>query len=101
MRDKDERRLQRQIDMLARPFPALRGPARALRGRGWAIVRVPMAIALILGGILSILPFLGAWMLPLGVLLLAVDVPMLRRPASAAVIHVRRWLSLRLRRFKK
>jgi predicted DCC family thiol-disulfide oxidoreductase YuxK len=31
------------------------------------------------GGILSILPFLGIWMLPLGLLLLAEDLPPVRR----------------------
>jgi hypothetical protein len=34
---------------------------------------------LILGGIFSVLPVLGIWMLPLGLILLAEDVPVLRR----------------------
>jgi hypothetical protein len=33
---------------------------------------------LVAGGVLSILPFLGLWMLPLGLVLLAEDVPRLR-----------------------
>ena len=34
---------------------------------------------LILGGVLSILPILGLWMLPLGLILLAEDIPALHR----------------------
>jgi hypothetical protein len=36
-------------------------------------------VLLIGGGVLSILPFLGLWMLPLGLILLAEDIPPLRR----------------------
>ena len=36
--------------------------------------------ALILGGIFSFLPLVGLWMLPLGLILLAKDVPFLRSP---------------------
>lgn len=43
----------------------------------WA--RIPAGILLVLGGIFSFLPLLGVWMLPLGLLLLAEDVPFLRR----------------------
>ncbi len=45
-------------------------------------VRIPAGVALILGGIFSILPFLGIWMLPLGLMLIASDVPFLRRPMA-------------------
>ena len=43
----------------------------------WA--RIPAAVLLILGGVLSILPILGLWMLPLGLILLAEDIPALHR----------------------
>jgi hypothetical protein len=33
---------------------------------------------LVIGGVLSVLPLLGPWMLPLGLMLLAEDVPLLR-----------------------
>ncbi|WP_374653822.1 hypothetical protein [Dongia sp.] len=42
-------------------------------------VRLPVAICLIPAGFFSFLPVLGLWMLPLGLLLLAVDVPSLRQ----------------------
>jgi len=41
-------------------------------------VRIPSGLLLIVGGVLSFLPVLGIWMLPLGLALLAEDVPALR-----------------------
>ena len=43
----------------------------------WA--RIPAGVLLILGGFLGILPILGFWMLPLGLFLLAEDIPAVRR----------------------
>jgi len=42
--------------------------------------RLVVASLLIIGGIFSFLPVLGLWMLPLGLLLIAQDIPFLRRP---------------------
>ncbi len=42
-------------------------------------VRAPLALVLIIGGVFSFLPLLGIWMLPLGVMLLAIDVGLVRR----------------------
>jgi hypothetical protein len=47
------------------------------RHRWW--VRIPAGLLLIVGGCLAILPFLGLWMLPLGIVLLADDLPPLNR----------------------
>lgn len=95
---KPRARLTRQFELFQRKFPSMAGILRGLRAR-WAIfIRVPLAIVLILGGIFSILPFLGIWMLPLGLMLLAVDLPFLQGPVSAAMIRVRRWISLRRRK---
>lgn len=41
--------------------------------RWW--LRVPAAVLFVIGGLLFILPILGLWMLPVGVALLAEDVP--------------------------
>lgn len=91
-----ERRFQRQFEVLARLIPALRGPMAALRRDSWFPIRFPAAILLIIGGLLSFLPVLGIWMLPLGLLLLAVDLPVLRGPISVLIIRSRhtgkRWL---------
>jgi hypothetical protein len=45
---------------------------------GW--VRIPLGLLLVLGGIFSFLPVLGLWMLPLGLVLIALDVPFLQGP---------------------
>lgn len=45
-------------------------------------VRIPLAVLFIIGGFFSYLPVLGVELFPIGLLLIAHDVPMLRRPAS-------------------
>lgn len=45
-------------------------------------VRVPAGIAFTGGGVFSILPGLGLWMLPVGLALLAHDVPAMQRPLA-------------------
>ncbi|UPK39412.1 hypothetical protein IVB18_20650 [Bradyrhizobium sp. 186] len=45
-------------------------------------VRIPSGALFIVGGVLSFLPVLGIWMLPLGLALLAEDVPALRSSRS-------------------
>jgi hypothetical protein len=71
-----ERRLRRLLRRLPNRMQAiirwLRKPAS-----GWA--RMPAGIGLIIGGCLAILPVFGLWMLPLGLMLLADDIPQLRR----------------------
>ncbi len=54
-------------------------------------VRIPVASVLIFGGVLGFLPILGFWMLPLGAVLLAEDIPMLRRPTMRALGVVQGW----------
>ncbi|MES2541526.1 MAG: hypothetical protein V4720_20475 [Pseudomonadota bacterium] len=61
-----------------------------LRKDSWFPIRFPVALLLIAGGVFSFLPVLGVWMLPLGFLLLAVDLPVLRGPISALIIRARR-----------
>jgi hypothetical protein len=61
-----------------------------LRKDSWFPIRFPVALILIAGGLFSFLPVLGIWMLPLGLLLLAVDLPILRGPISAFIIRARR-----------
>ncbi len=59
-------------------------------------IRLPIGLLLIIGGVFSILPFLGIWMLPLVLLLIAYDVPFLRRPVGRFTIWgARRWATLR------
>ena len=90
------KRLEQEIPQsLARALRWLRHPASRL-------VRIPVGLLLILGGVFSILPLLGIWMLPLGLLLIASDVPFLRKPVAHFTIWgaekstgFRYWLSQR------
>ncbi len=95
-----ERRFQRQFEALERLFPPLRGPMSTLRRDSWFPVRFPIALALITGGLFAFLPILGVWMLPFGLLLLAVDLPILRGPISVFVIRGRRLTKRWVRRWR-
>jgi asparagine N-glycosylation enzyme membrane subunit Stt3 len=48
-------------------------------------VRLVVALLLIVGGLFSFLPILGLWMLPLGLLFIAQDVPLLQKTLSQSV----------------
>lgn len=41
--------------------------------------RIAIGVTLVLGGIVGFLPILGFWMIPLGVGILAIDIPIVRR----------------------
>ena len=99
-RKRRERRFQRQFDALGRLVPPLRGPMSTLQKDSWFPVRFPVALVLIAGGLFSFLPVLGLWMLPLGFLLLAVDLPVLRGPISVLVIRGRRSVKRWFRRLR-
>jgi hypothetical protein len=90
MRDRHRRRLDRQFRAMSRAFPKLKGAITRLNVRRGVLVRVPLGIALLIGGLLSILPFLGLWMIPLGLMVLAIDLPLLRPAVSAGIIRLRR-----------
>ena len=45
----------------------------------WRPARIVLGILLILGGLVGFLPIVGFWMIPLGLAVLAVDIPPLRR----------------------
>lgn len=42
-------------------------------------LRILLGILLVIGGIFSFLPVLGLWMLPLGFVILSIDIPFVRR----------------------
>ena len=46
---------------------------------GSSIVRMLIGVVLILGGFLGFLPVLGFWMIPLGLMVLSIDLPIVRR----------------------
>ena len=60
-------------------------------------LRIPAGVLLVGGGLLAFLPVLGVWMLPVGVALLAEDVPVFRSTRSKVLDWIERrrprWLS--------
>ena len=97
--DRDAERLDRKIDRIADELPERAGGVlRWLREPSSRWVRIPIALLLILGGILAFLPVLGLWMIPLGLLFLAQDVPFLQRPILQALTWLeRKWIALKRR----
>jgi len=49
--------------------------------------RIALGVALVAGGILGFLPVVGFWMLPLGFLVLAHDIPRVRRWRRKAMLR--------------
>jgi hypothetical protein len=90
---------ERRIELLIRRLPGrLQRSVRWLRRPSSRLVRIPAGLLLMVGGVFSILPVLGLWMLPLGLLLLAEDIPPLRRSTGRmlAWIEAKRphWMGL-------
>lgn len=56
-----------------------------VRAPGAIWMRIPLALALTAGGFVGFLPILGFWMLPLGLALLAFDLPFMR-PAMTRLL---------------
>ena len=77
-----ERRLRRLLRRLPSRMQAITRWLRKPASR-WA--RLPAGVLLIIGGCLAILPVFGLWMLPLGLMLLADDIPPLRRLRDRAL----------------
>jgi len=92
--DAGDWRLERLIDRLPQ---RLRAPIRRLRRPSAVWMRVPAGVLLICGGIFGFLPILGLWMLPLGLALLAEDLPPLRSLRSRILDRIERrhpgWLA--------
>jgi hypothetical protein len=98
--DKDKRRLARclyrlhkRLHLGTKHLPWL---TASDSGR---IARVAIGVLLVIGGLLGFLPILGFWMLPLGLVVLAQDVPWLGRPIGRLfIVAERRWRKWRRRR---
>jgi hypothetical protein len=74
--DQCEHRVERLADRLPEK---LRTTVRWLRRPSARWVRIPVGLLFVGASLLSILPLFGVWMLPLGLMLLAEDAPLLRR----------------------
>jgi len=89
-----QRKFDRMLERLQAKLPdRLAGAMGWLVGPSAGFLRLPLAILFVIGGVFSFLPVLGVWMLPLGVLLIAVDVALVRR----WVVHTWPWVEARWR----
>jgi hypothetical protein len=88
--DKAYAGLERELpDRMVRAIRWLRDPDAR-----W--VRLPLAVLCIIGGLLWFLPVLGIDLLPIGLLLIAEDVPFLRKPMARLMIWLeRKWVAVR------
>jgi hypothetical protein len=100
---KEQRRLHRLFEGLGRKLPFAAGFLDWVRRPSSRWIRIPLSLILIFGGIFSFLPVLGIWMLPLGLLMLALDLPFLRGPVNRLILWGQRKLALwrRSRRDRK
>lgn len=98
--------LDRAIDRLQRRLSErMQRALRWLRGPSARWVRIPLGVLLIAQSAVFFLPLAGLQFLPVGILLLAIDVPFLRRPAArllrwieGVVLRITRWRRARRRR---
>ena len=65
---------------------------------GNPLLRMLLGVALVLGGFLGFLPVLGFWMVPLGLAILAADIPPVRRFYRRATVRFGGWLHRRFPR---
>ena len=90
MADKHRQRLERHLDGFQGWLPGRVSDWLAwLRQPSARAVRIPAGVILICGSFLAILPVFGVWMAPVGVILLALDVPALQRPTGRALVRAR------------
>lgn len=96
----DQQTLDRAFDGLERELPdRLTRFIRWVRNPKSKWVRIPLGLLFIAGGFLWFLPVLGIYMLPVGLLLIAQDVPFLKRPVGKMLLWLEhKWAAYRERR---
>jgi hypothetical protein len=82
--------LEREVpDRICRAIRWLRDP-----GSRW--IRLPVGVLFILAGVFWFLPIVGIEFLPIGLLLIAEDIPFLRKPIGRFLIWLeQQWLALK------
>lgn len=95
----DDQDRERRLELLIRRLPErMQNAVHWLRDPSRRWVRIPAGLLLIVGSVLSILPVFGLWMLPLGIVLLAEDVPPLRRLTARVLAWIEQrhpnWMGL-------
>ena len=72
-----------------------------IRLPGHPALRIALGVVLIFAGLLGFLPVLGFWMVPLGVVILSVDLSPVRRFRRNATVVSGAWLHRRWPRFAR
>ena len=80
-----DRLLERLPGRVARAMNKVRSPEAAP-------YRIPAGVVLTVGGVFGFLPVLGFWMVPLGLAVMAQDVPVMRKPTAHLVRAINRKL---------
>ena len=90
--------LDRYFDWIEQHLPSWLGRfLHWLRQPSMLIARILVCMLLIVGGILSFLPILGFWMLPLGLMIIAQDLPFLQSP----LVRVFQWVERRWENWRR
>ncbi len=72
----------------------LRFGDRTITLPGNRLVRIAIGVFLIILGIFGFLPVLGFWMIPLGLLILSIDLAFVRRARRKYSVRWSRWLKV-------
>ena len=91
--------LNKYFEMINRRLPTrMSASIEWLRKPSSFSARLIAALLLILGGFFSFLPILGVWMLPLGLMLIAQDLPFLQKPLVKTFkwVEAKGWLQVKL-----
>jgi fatty acid desaturase len=90
---------ERLLERLKRRAPRTGAFLDWVRRPSSRLIRIPLALLMIVAGFAGFLPILGFWMLPLGLIILALDVAILRPVVTKSAIWVeKRWRSWKARR---
>lgn len=95
--DEGRKKLDQAYDGLERETPDRVARAiRWLRNPKARWIRLPLGLLLVAGGLFGFLPILGVEFIPLGLLLIAQDLPFLQKPVARLTIWLeRKWVELR------
>jgi hypothetical protein len=72
-------------------MPKIRLGKRAVNLPENRALRIVVGVLLVIGGMLGFLPILGFWMIPLGFIVLAQDIPAVRRFNRRLGVRAKRW----------
>ena len=95
--DQGQEELQRAFETVEAEVPhRLARALRWVRSPQARWLRIPLGAILIVLSLFAWLPVIGVEFLPLGLLIIAVDVPVLRKPVARAILWLEeKWVALR------